>query len=88
MDALRQEGDEVALASGDPLAAQAREDGFVAYEVGLAHHDPAVLVQRKMMASLPPEQIRPFVFSEWFVRTEVPPRLAGLHAAVEEFRPT
>jgi UDP:flavonoid glycosyltransferase YjiC (YdhE family) len=40
-----------------------------------------------MMESLPPAQIRPFAFSEWFVRTEVPPRLAGLHAAVEDFRP-
>lgn len=87
MDALRHLGDEVALASGDPIASRARDDGFVAFRVGLDSDDPAVTAQRKIMESLPPPQIRPFVFSEWFVRTEVPPRLDGLHRAVAEFRP-
>jgi UDP:flavonoid glycosyltransferase YjiC (YdhE family) len=87
MDALRDHGDDVALASGDPIASQARRDGFVAFRIGLDTGHPALLEQRRIMESLPPPQIRPFVYSEWFVRTEIPPRLPDLHVAIREFRP-
>ena len=42
---------------------------------------------RQIAASLPPSQVRPFVFTELFVRVELEPRLNDLFEIVEQWAP-
>lgn len=87
MGALADAGDEVALATGEPLASAAEHDGVVVHRVGLANDDPAVVHNRSILQTLPPAELRRFAFSDWFVLTEMPPRVRDLEAVIDRFDP-
>jgi hypothetical protein len=78
----------VAFASGDPIAGEAAADGFTSFQAGLGV-DARELLRRKFpeMDSLPPAQIRPFVFRELFVNIELGPRADDLMEIVEAWKP-
>jgi UDP:flavonoid glycosyltransferase YjiC (YdhE family) len=87
MGALADAGDEVALATGEPLASAAAHDGIVVHRVGLANDDPAVVHNRSILQRLPPAELRRFAFSDWFVLTEMPPRVRDLEAVIDRCDP-
>lgn len=86
---LAEAGHEVAFASGEPVAGEAEAEGFTVYRVGLtpASVEPLAERIRRLAAALPPSQIRPFVFTELFVRVELEPRANDLFEVVEQWAP-
>ena len=87
--ALAEAGHDVAFASGEPVAGEAEAEGFTAFRVGLAldSMEPLARRVRDLAASLPPSQVRPFVFTELFVRVELEPRANDLFRVVEQWSP-
>ena len=87
--ALAEAGHDVAFASGDPVAGEAEAEGFTAFRVGLAIDsvEPLARGVRDRAASLPPSQVRRFVFTELFVRGELEPRANDLFKIVEQWAP-
>ena len=87
--ALIETGHEVAFASGEPVAGEAEAEGFTAFRIGPAMDTvgPSARRVRHIAASLPPAQVRPFVFTELFVRVELEPRLSDLFEIVEQWTP-
>jgi UDP:flavonoid glycosyltransferase YjiC (YdhE family) len=87
--ALAEAGHDVAFASGEPVAGEAEAEGFMAFRVGLGMDsvEPLARHVRDLAASLPPSQVRPFVFTELFVRVELEPRANDLLKVVEEWAP-
>ena len=87
--ALAEAGHDVAFASGEPVAGEAEVEGFTAFRVGLAMDsvEPLARRVRDRAASLPPSQVRPFVFTELFVRVELEPRANDLFEVVEQWTP-
>ena len=87
--ALAEAGHDVAFASGEPVAGEAEAEGFTAFRVGLALDsvEPLARRVRDLAASLPPSQVRPFVFTELFVRVELEPRANDLFKVVEQWSP-
>ena len=87
IDACVNAGDDVALATGEPLASAVGSGTIPVHCVGLANDDPAVVRNRTILRTLPPAELRRFAFSEWFVRTEMPPRADDLDGVVDRFSP-
>ena len=87
--ALAEAGHAVAFASGEPVVGEAEAEGFTAFRVGLALDsvEPLARRVRDLAASLPPAQVRPFVFTELFVRVELEPRANDLFEIVERWAP-
>ncbi len=87
--ALAEAGHEVAFASGEPVAGEAEAEGFTAFRVGLALDsvEPVARSVRQRAASLPPSQVRPFVFTKLFVGVELEPRANDLFTLVEQWAP-
>lgn len=86
--ALAGAGHEVAFASGGAIAREAEADGFTAFRAGLDADSREQLARRfPDYGSLPPSQIRTFVFTELFVRIELGPRADDLMAIVEDWGP-
>lgn len=87
--ALAEAGHEVAFASGEPVTGEAEAEGFTAFRVGLAPDsvEPLALRVRQLAASLPPSQVRSYVFTELFVRVELEPRANDLFKIVERWAP-
>ena len=79
----------MAFASGEPVAGDAEAEGFKAFRVGPATDsvEPHARRVRALAASLPPSQIRSFVFTELFVRVELEPRANDLFNIVEQWAP-
>ena len=86
---LAEAGHDVAFASGEPVAGDAEAEGFTAFRVGLARDsvEPVARRVRDLAASLPPSQVRTFVFTELFVRVELEPRANDLLNVIEEWAP-
>ena len=87
--ALADAGHEVAFASGEPVIGEAEAEGFATFRVGLARGtaEPLARRVRQLAASLPPSQVRRFVFTELFVRVELEPRANDLLKIVEQWAP-
>ncbi len=87
--ALAEAGHDVAFASGEPVADEAEADGFTAFRVGpgVDSAEPFANRIRGLAASLPPSQVRSFVFTELFVRGELEPRANDLFTSVEQWAP-
>ena len=87
--ALTEAGHDVAFASGEPIAAEAEAEGLTAFRTGLAMDavEPSARRVRQVAASLPPAQVRPFVFTELFVGVELEPRMNDLFELVERWAP-
>ena len=87
--ALAEAGHDVAFASGEPVTGEAEVEGFTAFRVGLALDSMEQLARRvrDLAASLPPLQVRPFVFTELFVQVELEPRANDLFRVVEQWSP-
>ena len=87
--ALAEAGHDVAFASGEPVTGEAEVEGFTAFRVGLAPDSMEQLARRvrDLAASLPPLQVRPFVFTELFVQVELEPRANDLFRVVEQWSP-
>ncbi len=87
--ALAEAGHDVAFASGEPVAGEAEAEGFTAFRVGLALDsvEPLARRVRDLAASLPPSQVRHYVFTELFVRVELEPRANDLLTIVEQWAP-
>jgi len=87
--ALAEAGHDVAFASGEPVAGEAEAEGFTAFRVGLDLDslEPHARRVRKRAASLPPSQVRPFVFTELFVQVELEPRVNDLSDIIEQWSP-
>ena len=86
---LADAGHDVAFASGEPVAGEAEAEGFTAFRVGLAQDtvEPLARRVRRLAASLPPSHVRPFVFTELFVRVELEPRANDLFEVIEQWAP-
>jgi UDP:flavonoid glycosyltransferase YjiC (YdhE family) len=87
MEALRAAGDEVGIATSEPMLGTPEVDSFTGFEVGLGGSDPIVAHHRAVLAALPPTEIRRHAFTEWFVKAEAPKRVEDLRAVVESFKP-
>ena len=87
--ALAEAGHDVAFASGEPVAGEAEAEGFTAFRIGPAMDsvEPHARRVRDRAASLPPSQIRRFVFTELFVRVELEPRANDLVKVIEGWAP-
>ena len=87
--ALVEAGHDVAFASGEPAANEAEAEGFAAFRIGPAMDsvEPLARRVRQIAASLPPSQVRSFVFTELFVGVELEPRLNDLFETVEQWKP-
>jgi hypothetical protein len=87
--ALAEAGHDVAFASGEPVAGEAAADGFQAFRIGLATDsvEPLARRVRELAASLPPWQVRSFVFTKLFVQIELEPRANDLAKIVEQWAP-
>ena len=77
----------MAFASGEPVAGEAEREGFTAFRAGPDEDAAEPLVVREHAASLPPSQVRSFVFTELFVRVELEPRANDLIEIVEQWAP-
>ncbi len=79
----------MAFASGENLVGDVEAEGFTAFRVGLATDSAEPLARhvRGLAASLPPSQVRPFVFTELFVRGELKPRANDLFDIIEQWSP-
>ena len=73
--ALVAAGHNVAFASGELAANEAEAEGFAALRIGPAMDsvEPLARRVRQIGASLPPSQVRSFVFRELFVGVELEP---------------
>lgn len=87
LDALVAAGDEVAVATGEPLARDVEAEGITVFRVGLDGGDPILDHHRQIAAGLPAFDIRRYAFAEWFVGAELPPRLHDLDAVLTSFEP-
>ena len=87
--ALVEAGHDVAFASGELAANEAEAEGFAAFRIGPAMDsvEPLARRVRQIGASLPPSQVRSFVFRELFVGVELEPRLNDLFEIVEQWMP-
>jgi UDP:flavonoid glycosyltransferase YjiC (YdhE family) len=87
--AARGRGHTVAFATGEPIATQARADGFDSFVAGLSLDESrAWLAQTGVdFRNLPPPQIRPVAFGNWFAEIEAPSRLADLEGICTTFLP-
>jgi UDP:flavonoid glycosyltransferase YjiC (YdhE family) len=87
--ALAEAGHDVAFASGEPVAREAEAEGYTAFCVGLATDtvEPLARRVRDRAASLPPSQVRSFVFTELFVRVELEPRANDLINVIDQWAP-
>jgi UDP:flavonoid glycosyltransferase YjiC (YdhE family) len=87
--ALAEAGHDVAFASGEPISGEAEAEGFTAFRVGLATDaaEPLARRVRDLAASLPPSQVRSFIFTELFVQVELEPRANDLLRVVEQWAP-
>jgi UDP:flavonoid glycosyltransferase YjiC (YdhE family) len=87
--ALAEAGHDVAFASGEPVAGEAEAEGFTVFRVGLDMDsvEPLARRVRDRAASLPPSQVRSFVFTELFVGVELEPRANDLFNTIEEWAP-
>jgi UDP:flavonoid glycosyltransferase YjiC (YdhE family) len=87
--ALAEAGHDVAFASGEPVAGEAEAEGFTVFRVGLdmGSVEPLARRVRDRAASLPPSQVRSFVFTELFVGVELEPRANDLFKTIEEWAP-
>jgi UDP:flavonoid glycosyltransferase YjiC (YdhE family) len=87
--ALAEAGHEVAFASGEPVAGEAEAEGFTAFRAGLSVDsvEPLAGGVRALAASLPPTQLRSFVFTELFIGVELEPRANDLINVTERWRP-
>jgi UDP:flavonoid glycosyltransferase YjiC (YdhE family) len=87
--ALAGAGHEVAFASGEPVASEAEAEGFTAFRAGLDMEsmEPLARSVRDRAASLPPAQVRYFVFTELFIGVELEPRASDLITITEQWRP-
>ena len=87
--ALTEAGHDVAFASGEPILGEAEAEGFTAFRIGPAMDtvEPLARRVRQIAASLPPSQVRPFVFAELFVGVELEPRLKDMFEIVERWAP-
>ena len=79
----------MAFASGEPVAGEAEADGFTAFRVGptMDFVEPLARRVRNLAASLPPSHVRPFVFTELFIRVELEPRANDLFDLIEQWAP-
>ena len=86
---LAEAGHDVAFASGEPISGDAEAEGFKAFRIGLAMEsvEPLARRVRDLAASLPPSQVRRFVFTELFVRVELEPRANDLVKIIEQWAP-
>jgi len=87
IEALLEAGDDVAVATAEPLLGFVAAGGVTAFRAGLAGDNPIVVHHRTIGAGLPASEIRRFAFTDFFVRAEMPPRLEDLDAVFEVFRP-
>ena len=87
--ALADAGHDVAFASSEPVASEAEAEGFTAFRAGLDMDsvEPLARRVRDRAASLPPSQVRSFVFTELFIRVELEPRANDLITITEQWRP-
>ena len=87
--ALAEAGHDVAFASGEPIAGEAEAEGFTVFRAGLAMDsvEPVARRVRDRAASLPPSQVRSFVFTELFIRVELEPRANDLINITEQWKP-
>ena len=83
--ALAEAGHDVAFASGEPVAGEAEAEGFTAFRAGPATDSAEPLARRvrDLAASLPPSQVRSFVFTELFIRVELEPRANDLIKVID-----
>ena len=70
-----------------PSPARREREGFTAFRAGPDKDAAEPLVVRERAASLPPSQVRSFVFTELFVRVELEPRANDLIGIVEQWAP-
>ena len=87
IEALVGAGDDVAVATAEPLLGFVEAAGVQAFSAGLAGDDPIVLRHRNFAVGLPATEIRRFAFTDIFVGVEMPPRLEDLDAVFKVFRP-
>ena len=87
--ALADAGHDVAFASSEPVASEAEAEGFLAFRAGLDMEplEPLARRVRDRAASLPPSQVRFFVFTELFIQVELEPRANDLITIAEQWRP-
>ena len=83
--ALGAAGHDVAFASGEPIVGEAEADGFTSFRAGLGVEAREQLGPE--VGSLPPAQIRSFMFRELFVNIELGPRADDLMEIVEAWKP-
>ncbi len=86
---LAEAGHDVAFASSEPVVGAAEMEGFTAFRVGLAPDtvEPLARRVRGLAASLPPSDVRRFVFTELFVGIELEPRANDLFTVIEQWAP-
>src|SRR5512141_1246280 len=84
--ALAEAGHDVAFASGEPVAGEAEREGFTAFRAGPAMDslEPLARRVRDLAASLPPSQVRSFVFTELFIQVELEQRANDLINIAEQ----
>ncbi len=87
--ALAEAGHDVAFASGEPVAGEAKAEGFTSFRGGLDMDsvEPLARRLRERAASLPASQVRHFLFAELFVRGELEPRANDLITIAEQWAP-
>lgn len=87
-EAARASGYEVAFASGDPVAGQARDAGFTAFEAGPADTFRAEWAPRfPRFTTLVGDAQRTFFFTEIFANLELAPRAVDLESIVSAWQP-
>lgn len=88
-EAARQRRHVVAFATSDPVVDQARAAGFETFPAGLDDAaSRAQCVERGVVfRDLPPREMRPFAFGQWFSAVEAPSRLADLDGICGTFQP-
>ena len=57
------------------------------HRAGLADDDPAVVRSRSTLQTLPPAELRTYAFSDWSLRTEMPPRARDVEDVVDRADP-
>ena len=87
--ALAEAGHDVAFASGEPVATKQKPKASRRSASGwpLDVVEPLARRVRGLAASLPPSQVRSFVFTELFVRIEMEPRANDLVEIIEQWAP-
>lgn len=87
--AAQRRGHDVVFAAGEPIAARARASGFRSESAGLSDTQSRSAMARLGvdLRTVPPDEIRSFVYREWFGPIETPPRLLALDRICADFRP-